>query len=107
MEDFRDIKKLTLDEFIRRARSGTSVSGHRCGLVDAQQWRAFYVESAEEIMRTVVDENRALSSDEDRAMGRLMDGASEIGLVIDELRERHRKDLAGGLIPLNHPPYAR
>jgi hypothetical protein len=107
MEDYRDIKNLTLDEFIRRARSGISVSGHRCGLVDAQQWRGFYFESAEEIMQTVVDENRALSSDEDRAIGRLMDGASEIGLLIDELRERHRKDLAGGLIPLNHPPYAR
>jgi hypothetical protein len=58
-------------------------------------------------MRTVVDENRALSSDEDRAIGRLMDGASEIALLVDELQERHRKNLAGGLIPLNHPPYAR
>jgi len=106
-EDFRDIKNLTLDEFIRRARSGTSMGGRKCGIVDARQWRAFYIESAEEVLRKAGDENRALSGDENRAVDKAINDAGELARLIEEIQERHHKDLAGGLVPISQPTFAR
>jgi hypothetical protein len=102
--DERQLKDMDFDELLRRARSGTLRT------VDAplelMRWRGYLEGEAQDLIRSAVEENRALGKAEDRRVAQVFEEVKELGVVIEELIAARRKELSdpSNLMPLS-PKY--
>ncbi|SPF45529.1 hypothetical protein SBA4_3390018 [Candidatus Sulfopaludibacter sp. SbA4] len=94
IQDDRELKNIDLDELLARARTRTL--GHICRtpILELRRWRGYLVAQSDDMVRSAVTESRSLKPDEERSVGQNIEGARELGAVIEELEAAFRKEIS-------------